>query len=1288
MQHSVLKASGHVDRFNDFMVKDVNDESKFFRADKLLEDVMDEKLKAADLTEAQRVEYTSVRNQADAYSQQELHQIFQKYKIKSPETGNDLSEPYEFNLMFPTPIGPGGYLQGYLRPETAQGIFLNYKFCLEQNSNRLPFGVAQVGRSFRNEIAPRAGLTRQREFTQAEIEYFVNPKNKAHPKFKMVKDTVLTLFHSDAQLSAQEPVKMTAGDAVGQGLINNETLAFFIVRTYQFLLHIGLDKEFVRFRQHLPTEMAHYACDCWDAEIFGSYGWLECVGIADRSAFDLNAHARAAKCDLQYKESLEKPIEREVLALTKKSGVDIMKAFKKDGRAVKEFIEKLPQEEIECIVKQLEAGTADVQVDGSSFTLTKELAVFERKMEKQTVNAFTPGVIEPSFGIDRIFASLLEHVYYARPKEEPGDDKDKQTRGVLAFAPSSAPYKCVILPLDQRIARDERYLTMMDAFQVQLVELGLSFTLDESNATIGKRYSRNDELGIPYAITFDFDTLEKDLEDLANTKVELLKQFFQAEPPKTKGEDLLDLWQQIYDETVRSTVVEAVSGPTDGSNPVLPYEKLYAIVGTGGHWKWPRIWRRFDELERRGAAYRDGDPINFGLPNPNPNIEPQTVLVVGGGPVGLRLAIELKLGGHQVTVFEKRREVRDETGQLQQLGFTNRINRPHVFNFLRNDLDRLNGRDFMSSKMCYPVFTQADTSSIGIDELQILLLKNALLLGVDFRMGMSYEDAEIILDPKTQKPRWKVKFTCDEQGSRSHGVPVGENFETFDVLMGCDGARSRVRESQKQIFGEVDKRNFKKMIGVVANVQKVSRQRLKDLGFASGQEPTDMKRAHLASGAGTMAGLNYYKASFHNYVIFTPSKEDLQAAGFSGSIYSFHSGRDKVNPNKAEEKMRLKRWVLDRCKEVGIPVDETLSNGGFVEEPNDVMAFDFSEIWKCKKNFAFNLPPMDYDSEVQGPWTGRSLVPPIGLVGDAVTEPFWIAGVGLQRGWNGVMDACFLIDNLYNMSFSGSPDPALTTSWNEHVQKLQTMVPVLYDCSHDGKMTKEGLQGEYADQGVVMTQLNKQQKDSEKPQWQLQVDPWTRYEQFAKQLEEKYKGARILENMHPTVRRALAIRKHPNDSEVFSAKKLKSINGKSIEVQDHIVQSRKLSAELPPSPAERASIPETEVARRASTKSENLQNMLAKQIDLHVQSAASSSKAFDDERWKPLSPKAESSGFAEVAEKQWDILTEKHLSPGQRAELLHVRNMQASLRQQIASLSTSLAAFERAERELLLGSQG
>ncbi|CAK8985407.1 [F-actin]-monooxygenase MICAL2 (Molecule interacting with CasL protein 2) (MICAL-2) (mMical2) [Durusdinium trenchii] len=780
---------------------------------------------------------------------------------------------------------------------------------------------------------------------------------------------------------------------------------------------------------------------------------------------------------------------------------------------------------------------------------------------------------------------------------------------------------------------------------------------------------------------------QKDLEELARTKTVLLKEFFQAEPPSTKGEDILELWRQIYDEVVQSTVIETVQGPSDVNNPVFPYEKLQAMVGDGGHWKWPRIWRRFDELERRGTAYRRGDPVNFEIPNSNPNIVPQSILIVGGGPVGLRLAIELKLGGHEVTIFEKRREVRNSHGELQQLGFTNRINRPHVFNFLRNDLDRLNGRDFMSSKMCYPVFTQGDTSSIGIDELQLLLMKNALLLGVDFQLGMSYEDAEVTLDPKSQKPQWQVTFSCDDLAAEQRGMAPGRHVRKFDILMGCDGARSRVRESQHRIFGDVDKRNFKKMIGVVANLQKVSRQRLKELGFPSGQEPTDMKRAHLASGAGNMAGLNYYKASYHNYVIFTPSKEDLQQAGFGGSVYSFHAGRDKVNPNKLEEKLHLKQWVLERCKEVGIPVDESLSNGGFVEAPNDVMAFDFSEIWKCKKNFAFNLPPPGYDADVHGPWTGASLVPPIGLVGDSVTEPFWIAGVGLQRGWNGAMDACYLIDNLYNMSFSGESEPLEITSWNEHVQKLQAMIPKLYDCSHDGRMTREGLQGEHADQGVVMMQLNKQMKDCEKPQWQLHVDPFYRYEQFAKQVEEKYRGAKILENMHPVVRRTLAIRKplEGEKSEQSFSRKLLSVNGKELamvpEAFDHVPKQKESVDAVPVTriPDMGFVISEPEVARRATEKSENLQAMLSKQIDVHLQRSSSSTAAFDDERWVPISPKQ---GFAELAEKQWDVMTEKHLSPTQRAELLHIRNMIKSLNHQIAAIDVPLPYFDALAEQL------
>merc|ERR1719482_758253 len=256
MPHQVLKASGHVDRFSDFLVRDVNNSKTFFRADKLLEEVMDKKMKEDGISDEKIQELTVVRNMADGYSKEELMEVFKKYNVRVPENGNELTEPEPFNLMFPTPIGPEGLIQGYLRPETAQGIFLNYKFCLEQNASRLPMGVAQVGKVYRNEIAPRQGLTRQREFSQMEVEWFVKPTAKETPKFKTVKDLKIQLFPSVRQLAGQEPLLMEIGEAVSKKMVNNETLGYFIARTFLFLVSLGMKKEHVRFRQHLPTEMA------------------------------------------------------------------------------------------------------------------------------------------------------------------------------------------------------------------------------------------------------------------------------------------------------------------------------------------------------------------------------------------------------------------------------------------------------------------------------------------------------------------------------------------------------------------------------------------------------------------------------------------------------------------------------------------------------------------------------------------------------------------------------------------------------------------------------------------------------------------------------------------------------------------------------------------------------------------------------------------------------------------------------------------------------------------------
>lgn len=506
MMHKVLKASGHVDRFSDFMVKEVGGDG-IWRADKLLEEVMEKKLEGKDVTEDQRKEYKSVHAQADAYGKDELHAIFQKYGIKAPESGKELTEPIPFNLMFGTDIGPSGDSPGFLRPETAQGMFLNYKFCVEQNANRLPFGIAQVGKSFRNEIAPRGGLTRQREFTQMEIEYFWNPDCEDHEKFYTVRDVVVSFFSNDDQEEGKDPIRMSVGEACDKGLVKNQILGYFIARTYTYLVSVGVHRHCIRFRQHLKTEMAHYAKDCWDAEVLCSMGWLECVGIAHRGCYDLTQHQNASKTPLMFQKTLETPIVRQVLELVKKSRVETQRHFKKDFQKVKDWIDAQSQEEYARLDSLTAAETIDI--DGEKFELPAGMLKFEKKTEKITTHDFVPYVVEPAFGVDRIFTVVLEHSYYVRPKEDdaPADDKGMQA-AVLRLPPATAPYKCSVLPLDQRIARDERYIKSLIEFRTKLAEYNLASTSDESGATIGRRYARNDELGIPFAITFDFTSLE------------------------------------------------------------------------------------------------------------------------------------------------------------------------------------------------------------------------------------------------------------------------------------------------------------------------------------------------------------------------------------------------------------------------------------------------------------------------------------------------------------------------------------------------------------------------------------------------------------------------------------------------------------------------------------------------------------------------------------------------------------------------------------------------------------
>merc|ERR550534_2177734 len=216
---TVLKASGHVDRFADLMVKDMKN-GECFRLDHLIKAALEKVCADKKCTAETKAECEDIITKLDGATKEEQAATLKKFDIRSPVTNNELSEPIEFNLMFQTNIGPSGAVKGFLRPETAQGIFVNFKRLLEFNQGRLPFAAAQIGNAFRNEISPRSGLIRVREFPLAEIEHFLDPEDKNHPKFDSVKDVEVSLYSACCQMEGKSVYKTTIGKAVGEKTID------------------------------------------------------------------------------------------------------------------------------------------------------------------------------------------------------------------------------------------------------------------------------------------------------------------------------------------------------------------------------------------------------------------------------------------------------------------------------------------------------------------------------------------------------------------------------------------------------------------------------------------------------------------------------------------------------------------------------------------------------------------------------------------------------------------------------------------------------------------------------------------------------------------------------------------------------------------------------------------------------------------------------------------------------------------------------------------------------------
>ena len=358
-------ASGHIGGFSDPLM-DCKECKTRHRADNLIEDF----------------DGTNVVG----WSNEQMTDYIRDHEICCPNCGkSNFTDISQFNLMFKTFQGVTEDTKSelYLRPETAQGIFVNFSNIQRTTRKKIPFGVAQVGKSFRNEITPGNFIFRVREFEQMELEFFCKP---------------------------------------GTDL---EWFEYWRSFCRNFLISLGLKEENLRLRDHSPEELCFYSKATTDFEYLFPFGWGELWGVADRTDYDLTQHIKTSGKSLEY-------------------------------------------------------------------------------FDPETNEKYIPYVIEPSLGVERLFLSIVTEAYDEEElisTDKNGNEK-KEIRTVMRLHPALAPYKAAVLPLVKKLTpkAEEVFEMLSKKFMV---------TFDETG-TIGKRYRRQDEIGTPFCITYDFDTLEND----------------------------------------------------------------------------------------------------------------------------------------------------------------------------------------------------------------------------------------------------------------------------------------------------------------------------------------------------------------------------------------------------------------------------------------------------------------------------------------------------------------------------------------------------------------------------------------------------------------------------------------------------------------------------------------------------------------------------------------------------------------------------------------------------------
>ncbi|MDA3855594.1 MAG: glycine--tRNA ligase [Candidatus Woesearchaeota archaeon] len=392
----VWKASGHIDAFGDMLLTTIDTKTKL-RADHFIED--------------------ELNILADGMTPKEIEELIIKNNLKYK--GEDFELPIQFfSGMLKTQIGADVSKQstGYLRPETCQSIFPNFKLIAEGSRMKLPFGIVQIGKAFRNEISPRDFVFRCREFEQMEMEYFFNPETKCSlltDKQLNTKLQFLSAENQDNEIS--DMVEVTVKELLDQNRLN-EHHAYWLAEFFNFFKDdVGLTYENLRIREHVKTELSHYSSATHDIDYRYPFGFKEMLGMAYRGNYDLTQHQEHSKSKLEY-------------------------------------------------------------------------------FDEESKTKLLPHVIEPSVGVDRFMMAVLCEAHT--------DDKERGNV-VLNFNNKIAPNKVAIFPLMNK----DVLTTPARVLFEELVEEDVIAVYDRSGS-IGKRYARQDEVGTPYCITVDYETIE------------------------------------------------------------------------------------------------------------------------------------------------------------------------------------------------------------------------------------------------------------------------------------------------------------------------------------------------------------------------------------------------------------------------------------------------------------------------------------------------------------------------------------------------------------------------------------------------------------------------------------------------------------------------------------------------------------------------------------------------------------------------------------------------------------